>query len=201
MWEYCSKRDVAEFTGLSEDALYDTWSEVVEGMIDEHVGRHYGDSVQYTESYDGDGSDTLVLKNSPIVSVASLSIDSVALGPTEYVVYSVGYIRLVSGSPSSSIVRAMGSVAATFPIGQQNVDIVYTAHSASVPAYVKLAAFLMVSEMAMVSERAGSDSSLAVSRATQRAGESDRGLRRSTDISGRLRTIMRNTIGQKWKFK
>lgn len=201
MWEYCSKSDVASYTGFSEDKLKDSWSSVVEGLIDEHTGLHYGDVTQYTESYDGNGSDMLALVHRPIVSVASLSIDDVSIGSTEYVVYSSGYIRLVSGSPSGALEKALGSTSARFPVGEQNIDIVYTAHSSTVPAYVRLAAILMVSEMAMVAERAGADGSLAVSRAVQRAGESERSYRRSFDISGRLRAILSNTIGEKWRFR
>lgn len=200
MWEYCSKRDVADYTGLSESVFSDSWSELVEGLIDEHTGRHFGETAQYTESYDGNGSDLLVLNHTPVVSVSSVSIDGTGVESSGYAVYSAGYIRLVSGESGYPVSHAIGDTRAVFPAGQQNISITYTALSASVPPFVKLAAMLMIAEMAMVAERAGADSSLAVSRATQRAGESDRALRRSTDVSGRLRTILRNTIGEKWRF-
>lgn len=199
MWVYCSKEEVSDYSGLAESKLKDHFSETVEAMITEHTGEVYGSTQQYTEDYDGDGTDTLFLKHSPVVSVSSLSIDDVNYQSTEYEVYDSGYIRLV-GYRGSAIDNALGTYGAVFPIGQNNITVVYTANNSTVPGFVKLAALLMITELALVSERAGVDGSLAVSRASTRAGETVI-YPRSTDISGRLRTIMGNTIGDKWKFR
>ena len=198
MWNYCSKQDVADYSGLSQSKLKDAWSDIVESMIQEHVGTDYGGTTTYTEAYDGDGTDTLILNNTPVSSVASLSIGDTALSSSLYEVYNAGYIRLVS-STGSDLDEAMGTVQSVFPKGTQNIDVVYVAGNASVPGYVRLAAILMVTELALVSERAGADGSLSISRSTQRAGFGD--IRpRSTDVSGALRTIMQNTIGDRWRF-
>jgi len=200
MWKYCTKGDVADYSGISEERIKDSWSNIVEGLIEEHTGDAYGGTTTYTEYYDGNGTDTLVLRYAPIVSVTSLSIEGVDLQSTEYKVYSSGYIRLTSVT-GSALDRATGSVGSAFPVGQQNVLVVYVANDATVPAIVKLAAILCISELALTAERGGADSSLAVSRASQRAGESDRTFVRSVDVSGKIRTIIRNTIGQKWRFE
>jgi len=198
MWVYCTKEDVSDFCGVATSDMKDSWSRIVEGLIDEHTGSRFDAVHTYTEAYDGDGTNTLILNNAPIVSVTSVSIDDVALQSSDYVVYSSGYIRLVS-SNYGALDRALGS-GSVFPVGRQNIDVVYTANAATVPAYVQLAAILAISELALISRRGGADGSLAVSRATQRAGEDNRTNRRSVDISGRLRTIIRNTIGEKWRY-
>ena len=114
-------------------------------------------------------------------------------------VYESGYIRLVS-TTGSALDKATGSVGSVFPEGQQNVVIVYNAGVTSVPAYVKLAAILCISEIAVFSERAGANASLAVSRASQRAGDGA-AYQTAAALAGKMRTIVRNTIGQKWRFK
>lgn len=69
----------------------------------------------YTESYDGDGSNTLFLKHYPIASVTSLTVDSVALTEnTDFFVYGEeGYIKLDDDTFDAD--------------DPQNVDIVYVA--------------------------------------------------------------------------
>lgn len=200
MWKYCTKGDVAGFSGLNEEKIDDAWSEMVEDLIDEYTGTTYAGASTYTESYDGDGTDTIHLEHTPISSVTSVSVDGVALQSSEYKVYESGFIRLVS-STGSAIDAAVGSVGSTFPVGQQNVTVVYVGGYANVPGRVRFAATICISEIALVAERGGADSSFAVSRATQRAGESDRSFVRSVDITGKVRTIIQNTIGQRWRFK
>jgi hypothetical protein len=198
MWTYCSKEDVSDYCGLSESTMKDSWSEMVEDMITEYTGELYGGTQSYTESYDGTGSDILVLNNKPVLSVSSLTISDVNITSTEYKVYSAGYIRLVSTS-DSALAEAIGG-GSVFPAGQQNVTVSYTAQNASVPGRVRFAATVMISQIAMISNRGGADSSLSVSMASQRGGETSAPWPRPTDVTGKLRTIMRNTIGDKWKF-
>lgn len=200
MWKYCTKSEVAAMSGLAESVFDDSWSQMAEEYIDEYTGETYTGSTAYTESLDGDGiSDTMILKHTPVISVTSVSIDGVALQSSDYKVYESGYIRLVS-TTGSALDKATGSVGSVFPEGQQNVVIVYNAGVTSVPAYVKLAAILCISEIAVFSERAGANASLAVSRASQRAGDGA-AYQTAAALAGKMRTIVRNTIGQKWRFK
>ncbi len=63
-------------------------------QIEAYCGRTF-DVRDYSETYDGGASDILFLRNTPIVSVASLSIDDEIIEPAEYKVYD-DYLRLVS---------------------------------------------------------------------------------------------------------
>jgi hypothetical protein len=198
MWKYCSREDVAQYVGISEDRLEDSWSEEVEDMIDRHLGESFQGATSYSESYDGDGSDTLFLKQKPVNSVTSLSISGTDVTASEYKVYQEGYIRLVS-SVGTPISEAIYRPSSRFPVGQQNVAVVYSA-SSDPPARVRLAAKMMISSMALVHERGGAQSSLALSMSgPKEAGDSDRPTW-SADISGRLRRIMRNVLGARLRF-
>ena len=80
-------------------------------------------NVAYTESYDGDGSDSLFLNHYPIISVTSLSIDGTALSVVAdadfYIYADTGLIKLDSATFTTTDYR--------------NVDIVYTAgHGAAI---------------------------------------------------------------------
>jgi len=65
----------------------------------------------YSETYDGTASDLIFLKNTPIQSVSSLSIDDGALEADEFKIYD-DYLHLVSG---------------LFTPGQLNVSVQYSA--------------------------------------------------------------------------
>jgi len=94
-------------------------------MIEDYIGVALI-TKSYTESYDGDGKDTLFLKHYPIVSVTTLTVDSTALTASDYYSYGTeGYIRLDSDTFSTD--------------DPQNIAIVYTAgHGASRSAVSKV---------------------------------------------------------------
>lgn len=197
-WLYCTKEDVSDHTGVSVDRLKDSWSEEVEDLINEHVGFSFSEIASYTEAIDGDGSDTIFLSNYPVLSVESLSVGGVQMSVGGYEFYRDGHIRLVH-SEGTPIARSMGD-GASFPVGQKNIEVTYRAGTSEVPGRVKLAASMMIAQISLVRERAGSDGSFAVSMAGGRqAGERDRSLY-GTDISGKLRHIMRTILGEKWNF-
>ena len=84
--------------------------------IEEYIGVTMLNST-YTESYDGDGTDSLFLPHYPIISVTSLSIDGTALSIVEdddfYIYADRGLIKLDSDTFTT--------------IDYRNVDIVYVA--------------------------------------------------------------------------
>ncbi len=84
--------------------------------IEEYLGTTMVNS-SYTESYDGDGTNTLFLNHAPIVSVTSLSIDGTALSVVVdedfYFYTNKGLIRLASCTFTTT--------------DPKNVDIVYVA--------------------------------------------------------------------------
>jgi len=82
------------------------------------------EQTEYTETYDGLGSNVLFLDHYPISSVSSLEIDSVACEDSDYAIYSEGFIKLTDGS--------------LFTKGDQNVTITYKAGYAQVPGDVQL---------------------------------------------------------------
>jgi hypothetical protein len=91
------------------------------------------DIQSYSETYDGTASDLLFLKQTPIQSVTSLSIDDESLGADEFKIYD-DYLRLVSG---------------LFTVGKLNVAVQYTAghydsQSASPPSDVEDACVQLV---------------------------------------------------------
>jgi hypothetical protein len=65
----------------------------------------------YNESYDGNASDILVLANTPLVSITSVSIDGEIIASEDYKVYD-DYVRLVER---------------LFTPGKQNVSVQYSA--------------------------------------------------------------------------
>ncbi len=65
----------------------------------------------YSDTYDGNASDILFLKNSPIISVTSLSIDDESVAAEDFKVYD-DYLRLVSE---------------LFTPGELNVSVSYSA--------------------------------------------------------------------------
>ena len=79
-------------------------------QIEAYCGRVF-EIQSYTENHDGNASDILFLNNTPVVSVASVSIDGESLGVDEFKVYD-DYLRLVSG---------------LFTPGRLNVSVDYTA--------------------------------------------------------------------------
>ena len=194
-WKYCKKDEAASFSGLDVSKFHDFMSAIVEEMIDDYEGKSFGDAVQYIESYDGNGTDTLFVNNVPIVAVTSLAVDGSSVSTSEYKVYD-HYIRLVSSS-GSRIKTAMGDVGSSFPVGQQNVTVTYTANQATIPGRVRFCAIQMLTVIALMSERGGSDTIIPMTRAGQEFG-SNRTL--SMDVSKKLRTVMDNTLKEKMLF-
>lgn len=201
-WVLCSREDVSRYLGLSEDRIDDYFSEWVEGLIEEHVGTSYSDiaTTHTDEEYDGDGTDTLMLRHFPVTSVSSLSVDDAAVGTSQYKVYSGGFIRLVH-SKDSPILDAMNFPGATFPFGQKNVKVTYIVGQTAIPAHVRFCAVQMIAQIALVHERMGGEGSLALSMAsTRQAGDRDRPTW-TADLTGKMNTIMRNMLGRKWRYK
>lgn len=198
-WVYCTKEDVNEYSGIAVSRLKDSWSARVEGLIDLHHGKKYDGTDSYSEDLDGDGTDVIYVSNTPLISVTSLSVDDVNLTSSEYKVYSAGYIRLVSALPTA-IGGAIDGRFSAFPVGTKNVSITYVAGDATVPDNVRLAATAMISMLAAMHEKAGSDSSLALGMSSSGStGERNAELS-SMDLSARFNRILNNYLGQKWNF-
>lgn len=124
-----------EHLGISAttfDAVIGTLLSRASDWIEAYCDRTFA-STAYTEDYDGDGSDTLIVRNPPIVSVTSLHDDqardftSATLIDADdyYVDTAKGMVKLISGR---------------FSFGRGNVRAAYTGGFATVPKAVALAA-------------------------------------------------------------
>lgn len=103
----------------------------------------------FTEKYDGNGSDVLMLRNYPLASVSSLTVDGAAVtasadGLTNYG-FGLGdtYIFFVGG---------------VFPRGRRNVAITYSAGFSSVPTDIEQACIEMVADRYKLPSRIGEKS-------------------------------------------
>lgn len=105
----------------------------------------------FTETYSGDGHSSLILRNSPILSVQSLSVGGLPVaayatpGALGYVVADNGYeVELYSGSFPAFTPASFGFGGSGFQRGFRNIAITYTAGYATVPLDVQQAVAEMV---------------------------------------------------------
>ena len=125
-------------------------------FVNKYLGRKV-ESASYTEFYDGSGTGTLQLANSPVTAVTSVHIDqerdfgSAALvSSSNYVIYqNEGWLRWIPE------VTTGFTAAGHFPVGVQNVKVIYTGGFSSVPDDIKEAAILWSSAIFNRRRRAG----------------------------------------------
>jgi len=126
--------NITESADTGQDALLITLCDRLTVVIENYIGLSIINKA-YTEYYDGDGSETLLVKRYPIVSVTSLTVGTTLESASDYHLYSEeGYI--------------VGDGFA-FPADNRNVTLVYTAGfgaaKANVPEAIKLALLLWAS--------------------------------------------------------
>lgn len=88
----CSKEDVKDYlniTSSSDDNKIVEWINAVSDDCEHFCDRQFLKRTHTAEKYDGDNTDTLLLKQRPIVSVGSLVIEDggTALGADEFYIY------------------------------------------------------------------------------------------------------------------
>jgi len=110
-------------------------------VLEAYIGKTIK-SATYTEYYDGDGTDTLLVDQWPIISITSLNEDvsrdflgDTAIDATDILIY----------AKEGRIVLYADEYA--FSIGKQNIKIVYVAGYADIPADLALAALMHVSSI------------------------------------------------------
>jgi hypothetical protein len=123
---------VKEYLGLSgtgEDSLLNRLVEWATSFIQTYCGRIFFQG-SYDEYHDGDGSDSVLSRQFPIVSVDTVEVDGVVKDSSSFVVYApIGMIRLKSG---------------VFPRGKNNIRLMYTAGYASLPKDLEQACIELV---------------------------------------------------------
>jgi hypothetical protein len=178
-WELCSKEEVVSLHPFPVDDLKDFWSDLVEDMIREHMGTpNLGQSVVLTnETHDGDGTNLLIVREPPIISVEELRIHGVASIPADFVSYA----------------NRIELVAENFPEGVLNVQIDYTSGDLTVAPKVKGAAAAMIAAIINYRQRYGADSTIKwASNEDIKAGESTPNL--NVGLTSHLMQIMKRML-------
>jgi hypothetical protein len=178
-WQLCDKSDVIDIFPATESELLDSWSDMVEALIRQHLGEAYLGTSQavVSEYHNGDGSSVLRVSKPPIISVSALRINDVALLATDYGVFE-GIVQLRYE---------------TFPAGVLNVEVDYVSGSTAVDYTVRLAAASMIVAIINYRRRHGADASLKWSGGEQKTGEEtpnqDLGL--TSHLAGIMKQVLR----------
>lgn len=146
-WELCSKEDVKALTPVPVTKLKDTWSELTEGMIREHLGMsHLGKMPERIENevLSGNGTPILRPKHLPIFSVETINVNGMIYTQNDVLIRPT-MIHLKHGS---------------FPVGVGNITITYLAGSEDVPENVRFTAVQMIIALLSYYNRSGADSSV-----------------------------------------
>ncbi len=117
----------------------------------------------FTETYSGDGSNILLLRQTPVAAVQSLTIDGVAVATSEFKVHeqSIQFEFDADFNP-----RLRGS--RIFPRGNRNIAITYTAGFARIPADIPGACMHQVVFLKNLAAKQGM-----ISESNQTAGTTD----------------------------
>ncbi len=177
-WKLCSKEDVISIHPFPVADLKDFWSDSVESLIKEHIGTpNLGESVVITnETYDGDGTNILIVRQPPIISVEAIRISGVTSTVASYVVYQ-NHVALVNE---------------TFPEGLLNVQIDYTSGDTTVSGTIRLTATAMIAAIINYKQRYGADSTIKWATGDQEMGESTPNL--NVGLTSHLKQIMKRML-------
>lgn len=137
--EFCTIADVKTFLGIADansDTALATLCTLISGAIRTYLSRDIYPETSYTKSVDGNGKAALLLHDSPINSVQSLSINGVDI-PARPSWDGVGY------TIDKNTLRLSGY---TFEKGTANVAVSFKSGSASVPDEIKLCAVMWVAQ-------------------------------------------------------
>jgi hypothetical protein len=116
-------------TGTGEDSLLNRLMDWATDFIHSYCGRIFPQG-GYDEYIDGDGTETLLSHQFPILSVNSLEVDGAVKDSASFVLYApLGLLRLKSG---------------VFPRGKKNVRLQYTAGYATIPKDIEQASIELV---------------------------------------------------------
>lgn len=152
-------------THAPEASLEDFWSDAVEGMIRRHLGMpDLGKSAVITnELHDGSGTNILLVRRPPVLSVQRVSVNGATLSPSEYTVTTYS-IQLFYRK---------------FDAGTLNVAFDYTAGSTVDPStglpdidpIIRLTAAAMLAAILNYRGRGGADASIKWADVPERVGE------------------------------
>jgi hypothetical protein len=95
------------------------------GAIEDYCERKFKEQAITDEEYDGTGTKYILLQQYPVKSIASVSVDGVALDPSEYKVK----------KKNGTLIKTKS----TWPKGDINITVTYTAGLSEIPAPLELA--------------------------------------------------------------
>ena len=186
----CAVSDVQGYLGTSDSALVPILTTLVanaSAFIERYCGRTFEQGT-YTETRNGNGAEAIYLRQGPIVSVQSVSVDGIAIPAAPdaisygYVfddrrVYLRGYAR-VSPSTPGTLIGSVGS----FRRGIQNVVIAYTAGYAVIPPDLNQACVELVADKYAKRKR--------IDEKSQTTGQQMTAAYDLSDISARVKTAI-----------
>lgn len=108
-------------SGTADDAIFQTLLNAASAWVQRYLGRNLLRAT-YTEYYNGDGSEQLVLRNFPVVSVTSIHIDNLRQFTSNSLIAATDYFL----RPAAGIVEAF-YLFNRFYTGRANVKVVYVA--------------------------------------------------------------------------
>lgn len=128
----------------SSDQL-DSLIEIATEQVESYCERIF-ESTTYTETFIGDGSTTYLTNQYPIISVTSLSEATIAETPVVTSVTASSLTRTTDGDKFGRLVLGPNSETTSFSAGAK-YTIVYTAGYATLPAAIKHATALFMSDL------------------------------------------------------
>lgn len=138
----CALADVKNYLGItdtSQDALINALIPQASAQIENYCNRTFAQA-SYSETRNGNNASSMFLRQVPIVSVASLSVDGVAIAASPDP-QTFGYVF----DEDTIYIRGCRSGAPTrFERGVQNVAISYSAGFSAIPADVAQACIELI---------------------------------------------------------
>lgn len=131
--------DLKTYLGITvstADAELQRMLDVASAMAERYTERSFAAGAR-TEKRSGEGSDFLLLKDSPVLTITTLTIDTVAVPASDGT--TAGYLF----DDYSVFLRNYQN---GFTIGRRNITIVYTAGYATIPADVQQAVIEIASQ-------------------------------------------------------
>jgi uncharacterized phiE125 gp8 family phage protein len=155
-----STAEFKTFRGISA-STYDTLIGLLIGAAQAQAERYCDrtfDTATFTEKYNSSGTNTVVLRNTPITSITSVSLitpdgDTAAIDSSAYTVQlDSGVVKLASNLYGWTVIEDMDASERRwgdlpgFPMGHQNIQVVYVGGYASnaMPSDLKMAMYLYV---------------------------------------------------------
>lgn len=191
-WEIVTKTEAANHARLPSTAIQDFWYDVAIDAVRRWQGTYWigaNESVLTVtnEKHNGNGTPSIKLKWSPVISVVSTTIDGTVWPNESFSVdYGHGIIGIYDGTPEKG----------RFSRGIGNIIVSYSAGNSDVSAITKLALLQIIAYCARNYEHFGSDSNLKYASAGgQKIGEASPP--RQSGLHSAIKRILSDLLGAK----